>query len=206
MFACVTDGFDKGLFNEHVEVIDTPPEALALADLKNPEGERFPSSYRRIWTFSKDARCLGDRVLVLDVDCVITRSLEPLFDFSPADFVGWRPSSAWGKRGRLGGGTWLHRTGTLTHLWEQFIRDPNASIEDAKQAGWNGSDQALLSHWLADRVPVWPEGHGIMQSQDYKTKNKRDEWPLPESARICHFNGRRKPWDCEWSWVKEHWR
>lgn len=192
-FVCVTDGFDAALFDPKVTVVPTPPEALAIAHMQTPEGERFPSSYRRLWTFSAAARCLGDVVLLLDVDCIVCGALAPYFEYEPdAPFVGWRPRSQWGTLGRLGGGTWRLRTGSLTHMWKSFSADPPAAIAAAAAAGWRGSDQAILSYHLAATAPSFPEPSGIYQSQDYPVTG---EWSVPDDARILHFNGKRKPWN-----------
>jgi len=210
-FICVYDikhDFENKmtLFNEEIELIPLPESASYLGFLKNPFRDSFPSSYRRLWAFSEEAKCLGDKILMLDIDCLILKDLLPLFEYSDADFVGWVPNSeydiTYGRRKkkrkkqsqdsqnnvkRIGGGTWLLRTGTHTHIWEDFSLQ---GIQDAKNAGWNGSDQAWLSYKLAKDCEVFPMELGIYHTQDTR------KWKtVPENVRIIHFNGIINPWE-----------
>lgn len=196
-FICVYDA-KSGLlrFNSRVELVELPEHAKWLGTLANPVKPTLPSSYRRLWAFSDEAKCLGDRILLLDIDCLIVGDLLPLFEFSDDDFVGWRPNSEYrpgvthrtGGMKRIGGGTWLLRTGTHTHMWSDF--NPQV-IMKAKKAGWRGSDQAWLSYNFAATCTVFPRDMGIYHTQDARVWE--DE--IPKDARIIHFNGRINPWE-----------
>lgn len=190
------------------DVMRTPEAALALADLRTPEGPRFPSSYRRLWMFSDEARCLGERVLLTDVDVVVTGDWAPLAAVD-ADFVGWRPMQQWGTARRLGGGLWLLRTGSRTEVYDRFAGED--SIREARAAGHRGSDQAWISHCLAETAAVWPWDAGIYSIRDMTWgAGKRETDAPPADARIVQFNGPVKPWDREAQekhpWVTEYWR
>ena len=178
-FICITDETEG--FSDDVELMPLPEEARAIAVIPTAQGRsRFPSCYRRLWTFSNGAKALGDVVLVLDIDCFITGLLDPLFDFMPhADFVGWNPVQAWGKT-KVGGGTWRIRPGTRTHIWEKFSQQDALRI---KNLGFNGSDQAILSFYLGDE-PVFPQDW-ILNRQDMR----RLGGTAPEIAKIVHCNG-----------------
>ena len=198
-FVCVTDYPADG-FSSDVDVVK-PPEKVwkRLRSLRTLEGPRFPSSYPRLLGLSEWAKCLGEKILVLDVDCLVLGSLAPYFE-RDEDFVGWRPSSLWGRSPRIGGGTWFHRTGTLTHIWDRFWKDPKQEILRARADGYRGSDQALLSRWFASQMPYWTVADGIYQAQDGVFN-----WTSPPpDARIVHMNGDRvKPWTSKQQWVKE---
>lgn len=195
-FICVTD--QTAGFCDHVEVFTPPPECWRLGSIPAPNGKTFPSCYRRLWLLSPEAMALGDRILLLDVDCAILGDLDALFEVD-ADFVGWCPRTAWGKRQRLGGGTWLHKTGTLAWLWGRFTTDRKRMIEETKRAGWNGSDQAILSRFLRE-YPVWPRDSGI-----YGTQDGVMSWQMPpEDARIVHFNSSQKMWGQPKLWMKAY--
>lgn len=195
---CITDE-TKG-FNDKVEVYPIPKEAERLGHLTAPQGKSFPSSYRRMWLFSEEAKDLGDQIMLLDIDCMISGDLAPLVNHTDADFVGWRPDSIWGKEGRIGGGTWLHKTGTLAWLWEAFIDNPAKMITETRSEGWNGSDQAILSRYLAHKYPIWPKRSGI-----YSTQDGVFHWDLPpKDAKIIHFNGDSKPWNQNKLWMKAY--
>lgn len=184
-FICITE--EKKGFSNDVEIFPLPDAAKEVAKLQTVEGGRFPSSYRRLWAFSKEATVLGDRVLNLDIDCMVVSDLAPLFSLG-ADFVGWRPQSVWGKENRIGGGTWLLRTGTHPEVWDTFSIQ---AAERARKIGWRGSDQAWLSYCLSHRCAVWPQRSGIYQKQDGAQQWKE----IPADAKIIHFNGHMEYWD-----------
>jgi hypothetical protein len=198
-FICITDeteGFDPG-----VEVMPTPPAASVLGNLRTPEKAHFPSCYRRLWLFSAEAKCLGERVLLLDIDLVVTGDLRPLFEH-PGEFVGWRPFRDWGRPMRFGGGIYLLTPGTRTQVWDDFT-GPDA-IAQARAAGFRGSDQAWISYKLGASDPYWDRASGIYSVRDFKSPLH----PLPSDARLVQLNGPAKPWGAAqaYPWVKEHWR
>jgi len=197
-FVCFTD---QSGFSSDVRALPLPDAAHAAARMATPEGAQFPSSYRRLWLFSREATEIADRVLLLDIDCVIPRDLSPLLEID-ADFVGWRPNYAWGTERRFGGGTWLLRTGTHTEVWDDFGAD---GIKAARAAGFRGSDQAWISYKLAACAPAWPRSVGIYQSQDMRASGYRT---LPPDARIVHFNGHPKAWELAGriEWIRRHWQ
>lgn len=195
-FICVADSSNG--FDPEVEVVITPPEAKRVGTLRTPEGGRFPSCYRRLWNFSPEAKALGDLLLCIDIDLVPTRGWAPLFD-RDEDFVGWRPYRDWGHKLRFGGGIYLLRAGTRTHVWKDFVGAP--SIAEARRAGFRGSDQAWLSHKLGGREPYYGKDAGIYSIRDMKGR----EHHLPPDARLVQFNGPVKPWSSPLRWVKEHW-
>jgi hypothetical protein len=194
-FICITDEEDG--FSDDVELFKLPEDARWTLGLLNPTGSKkghLPSSYRRLWLFSEEAKALGDRILMTDIDCLVVNSLEPVFDFTE-DFVGWRPRSEETTKvkakvpyKRIGGGTWLLRTGSMTHIWDDFSTE---GIEAAMLEGWRGSDQAWLSYNLAKDCMVFPDDVGI-----YHTQDGAKYWEeTPKDARIIHFNGKVNPWD-----------
>ncbi len=196
-FICITD--EKGPFSPAVEVMPMPKAAKALGHLQAPQGRDFPASYRRLWCFSKEAECLGERIMLLDIDAMIVGNLDALWA-NEGDFVGWRPMSIWGRENRIGGGTWMLRTGKVTWFWEQFIKDPQKMIDETRALGWNGSDQALMSRFLVGKFPTWPQLCGIYGSQDGLL-----EWCLPPKehnrALIVHSNGKEKHWNQQKLWT-----
>lgn len=219
-FVCVTAGPDIG-FAAGVDVVSLPRVARPLLDLPSPEGDRFPASYARLWTFSAEAaEQLGPRVLLLDVDCMITGDLSMLLK-PMHDFVGWRVRPPPGGPQRFGGGTWMLRTGTRTNVWDGFIVDPLRAIRDARQAGYRGSDQAWISYCLSEREYSWPDPSGIYCAQDYRKKPKPPNLRLlrrrgliaapvkplqvPPDAIVLHMNGHEKPWTTDDPIVRKHW-
>jgi len=207
----VSDRLDG--FSPEVEVLPMPAAARALSEIKTPEADFFPSSYRRLWSLSLEAAgILGEWILSLDVDCMVVDYLRPLLRFDH-DFIGWtlpgwRPETPT----RFGGGTWLHRTGTRTWVYDRFVADPAKAIDEARAAGYRGSDQAWLSYCLEPTEARWPEPSGIYTAQGYRATGRRPnglrQLPtrVPKGAIILHVNGTQKPWHKEDEVTRVHWR
>jgi hypothetical protein len=196
-FICVTD--DAKGFDPEVEVMITPMAARHAGMNRSPEGVRFPSCYRRLWTFSRDAVCLGDKVLLIDIDLVLMKSIDHLFKHD-VDFMGWRPYRDWGSQLRFGGGIYCLKTGTRTKVWENF--KGAASIQRARAAGFRGSDQAWISYCLASTEPYYGKDAGIYSIRDMKGAESNP----PLDACLVQFNGPVKPWASPLPWVKAHFR
>jgi len=199
-FVCVADEPDG--FSEHVHVIKTPDAALAAGALRSPEGNRFPSCYRRLWAQSAEAKeYLSERVLLGDIDMVPVRDMTPIVS-RDEPFVGWRPFRDWGRKMRIGGGLYLFTPGAHAHVWTDFMKNPTAAIANASAAGFRGSDQAWLSYKLAEKVPVYGRDSGLYSIRDLGADHK-----LPADARLVQFNGPDKPWSYRGraGWVAQHW-
>lgn len=199
-FICVTDNTSG--FSPDVEVIETPVAAKHVAQYRSPEGARFPSCYRRLWMFSDEARALGERLMLLDVDLVVLRDLLPVIDHDE-DFVGWRPYRDWGAQMRFGGGIYLLQAGSRTQVWDDFKGEE--SIRKARSKGYRGSDQAWISYKLGDTEPYWDRDAGIYSIRDFMTTPKDP----PGDARIIQTNGPCKPWSDQGQqleWIKDNWR
>ena len=204
-FVCITDEIPEGLtsVSHDVHWIQTPEAALAAGDLRSPEGNRFPSCYRRLWAQSKEAATiLSDWVMLIDID------LTPIDDWSrlirpEIPFVGWRPYRDWGKKLRIGGGIYGFKPGAQLEVWDEFIRNPRAAIAAAANAGFRGSDQAWLSYKLAHKVPIYGRGDGIYSIRDLGASHT-----LPKDARLVQFNGPQKPWSYHGpaDWVAKYWK
>lgn len=199
---CITDETEG--FSSDVTVVPLPDAARNAASWPSPEGPNYPASYRRLWMFSEDAKQIADVVLMTDIDCVVTGSVDPLVEYMDevgADFVGWRPPTTWNGVVRVAGGNWLLRTGAHTRVWDDLSPE---SLRAARKAGQYGSDQAWISYCLAKNCAVWPEGHGIYEAQSMRPSFFH---ALPRDARIVHFNGANlKPWEAlDRKWVAKHW-
>lgn len=196
-FICVADS-SQG-FDSKVEVIITPPEAKEVGALRSPEGGRFPSCYRRLFNFSEQAKMFGDLILCGDIDFVPLKDMAPLWR-RKEDFVGWRPYRDWGRKMRLGGGIYLLKTGSRTEVWTEFKGEE--SIREARAAGFRGSDQAWISHMLADKEVYYGREAGIYSIRDFP-KVRVPKPPL--DATLVQFNGPTKPWTSNLPWVRRNW-
>lgn len=170
-----------------------------LARVPNPSGRGNPSCYRRLRVFSRNAGTwLGERFVCLDLDCVITGDLTPLFA-GGEDFRIWQSSTAGNP---YNGSMWMLRAGARPHVWEDF--DPQLSPTLTKRAGLFGSDQA----WMALACPdesTWGPADGVYSFRNH-LKGGAD--PLPSNARVVFFHGSVDPWDRRaqaLAWVRDNW-
>lgn len=141
--------------------------------------------YRKLAIFSERAKKLfGEKVLSIDLDCVILDDITPLVTDHELRVV----------RGYVcpfNTSMVLHKTGTLTNVWENFDIERSPKLLDKHRERIDhkfvGSDQA----WLAYMVPkaaFWEARHGVYQ---YAWVQGRD---VPDNARIVFFAGKVKPW------------
>jgi hypothetical protein len=160
----------------------------------------FPSCYRRLWLFSAGAALVGERLFLLDIDCVITGDLAPLMRHD-ADFVGWSdPRFGWNK---IAGGAWLLRAGSRTDVWTEF--DAARSPALCKSLGLQGSDQAWLSHKLFPPAAAWTQKDGVHKVNWLR---KYVDKP-PAGTRLVFTNGTSPPWAPatrqRYPWIAQHW-
>ena len=174
----------------------------------------FPSCYRRLKIFSREVTNAlgindGERVVSLDIDTVITDTLDPLFDRSE-DFVGWHSGpghtnpSKWRLPG-FNGSVWMFRAGACEYLWNEF--DPVESPKLAKAAGYLGSDQGWMSYKMFGKSAQWTTDDGIRR---YFAELMPVGATLLPATRIVAFPGTWKPWDlsviARSPWITEHYR
>lgn len=197
-FVCVTD--DPVGIDSSIEIV---PLWQDFAHLRSPHGGNNPSCYRRLRAFSPDiAQTFGDRFVSLDLDCVITGDLRPLWHRTE-EFVIWgdtNPKTAYN------GSMFLMTAGARRQVWERF--DPKESPKRAMAAGCFGSDQGWISYCLGPRETKWTRDDGVYSFRnDLRMKGIR---ALPENARIVFFHGRHDPWhrdvQHEYPWAREHYQ
>ena len=194
-FTCVTD--DPAGLDPDVRVV---PLWDDLADVPSPMGgtRKNPSCYRRLKLFSAEAaELIGPRFVALDLDCVITGDLAPLWD-RPEDFIIWGGTHP---RTQYNGSMMLMTAGARRQVWETF--DPVRSPRATQAARCYGSDQAWISYCLGPEEKRWSceEGvHSYRHLQDGR---------LPANARMVLFPGAANPWSpdvqAQHEWVRRCW-
>jgi len=195
-FICITDdpvGIDSG--------IDVVPLWNDWADIPNPTWPMGPSCYRRLRAFSPEFEAIaGRRFVSLDLDTVITGSLEPLFDRSE-DFVVWDPLT---KGYRYNGSMWLMTAGCRSKVWSEF--DPRASPQQTHRAGHKGSDQAWMEFILKPDEATWTAKDGVLGFKRDCARQPRGR--LPSGARVVMFHGKPDPWEAAATrvapWILDH--
>jgi hypothetical protein len=178
--------------------IDRGVECVPLwrdhATLGNPHGSEFPSCYRRLRLFARDAAALvgAEQFVVCDLDVMPTQEITPLFE-RREDFVIWRDPMA--PRQPYNGGLWMLRAGARPQVWERF--EGQASINAARAAGRVGSDQAWIAHALGASEAVWTRDAGVLSYKRDVLARKLN----PATGRLVMFHGRQhKPWTVRADW------
>lgn len=203
-FSCITD--DAAGIDSDVRII---PLWNDFANVPNPSSPRNPSCYRRLKMFSKDAReLIGERIVSLDLDVVITGDVTELFD-RDEEFVIWGGQSVQPQSLQVynwfNGSMMYLRAGTRTQVWDKF--DPARSPWQAHRAGCRGSDQGWICYVLGRKERVWTTGDGVYSYRNHVLPNGGR---LPEGAKIVAFHGQYDPWQPRvqqaHSWVREHYR
>jgi hypothetical protein len=203
-FTCVTD--DAHGIDPEVRVL---PLWDIYADVPNPSSPRNPSCYRRLRMFSAEAReLIGERILSLDLDVVITGDLTPLVD-RPDDFVIWGGQTV--QPGSMRPYNWCNgsliylRAGTRQQVWNDF--DPRSSPRIAHAAGCRGSDQGWIAYKLGRKEATWGTADGVFS---YRNHVMPAGGRLPGGARVVVFHGQYDPWERDvqrrHAWVREHYR
>lgn len=193
-FVCVTD--DPDGIGPDVEVIPLWDDHRTLL---NPSGANKPSCYRRLRAFSREAAALfGPRFVSLDLDCVITGDLAPLWDRTEP-FVIWGDTHP---KTPYNGSMWLLTAGARAQVWEDF--NPETSPKRGARLGYVGSDQAWIGACLGPGEPTWGVADGVYS---WRVHLRRQGGKLPADARIVFFHGCHNPWDHDIQaahrWVRE---
>lgn len=184
--ACVTsesEGIDPS-----IEIIAPPRD---FENVRIPSWkEHRPQCLRRLAMFRPDAAAtFGERFVCMDLDCVITGPLDPLF--TGHDFRIFRGTSP---NRPYNGSMFMLRAGARPRVYAEF------TPERAADAGrrFLGSDQAWITHCLGPDETTWGPEDGVHWSGD---KEVRDE------SRLLFFPGSAKPWDMlETPAIAEHYR
>lgn len=178
--------------------------------LKNATKATLPSCYRRLKLYDPVTQYQlgideGDRIISLDLDSVVCKSLVPTLTRKER-FLGWAlPGTHHPKV--FNGSFQMFTAGDLSHIWNDF--DPETSPAEAFAAKYLGSDQSWISYKL-----VHEEG---CDGVDYPTfasypKHVKQLAHFRQDTAIVFFHGRRKPWHDmalrESPWIKRYanWR
>ena len=188
-FVCVTD--------DHIQGVETVP----LDWRKHIPGTVFA----RLMQHNEDwcRANLGDRVLSLDIDLVVTRPIDHIV-CRTEDFVIWRnPNFPKPGRAFYQSSVQLFSAGARPQLWSEF--DPQ---ETPKWVNWRfgGKEQA----WISERLD-WDEAYFSDADGIYGAGRLGGAGigsVLPGNACIVSFPGARAPWQAEVQdkhpWLKQH--
>jgi hypothetical protein len=160
---------------------------------------------RRMWLYSAKAGRLGDRLLQLDLDVVITANIDALVD-RPEPFVIWKSDSNWKDGWAYNATVMLITPGAKDDVWQRFSANPKRIFDEAE-----ADDQAIACYLMKDQqVPVWHEADGIRAYRVFAGKHGDRGQFLPVGTKIVSFHGPRDPGVADLQakspWIAEHWR
>lgn len=173
------------------------------ARIPNLELTKFRGCFARLRLFDPafqwELGCKpGDRILVLDLDLVITGSLEGLVD-RKAPFVILHYVNSPTHPTRFNGSVWLTTAGYRPDVWNDFSLEAAQAIPHAEFP----DDQAWLQHKLGAEAGEYTDKHGVYAFQ-------KPGWPggtdLPANAKIVAFPGKRDPSQfATLPWIRKFW-
>lgn len=144
-----------------------------------------PHTHRCLKIFSGEMyNLIGPRFIVMDLDCVITGSLDALFSI-PDDFVILRGGTP---RNCYNSSLYMMDAGSRKQVWQSF------SLPEAEKASklYLGGDQAFIRHVLGPDEKTVGSEHGVYQYSDCPAV--RQNHILPDNCRLMFFAGSLKPW------------
>ena len=178
-FICVTDNPEQ--FEGKIKTVLLDKTTFILG-----------TRYAKLMLWRRDiGSIIGKRMLYLDLDCVITDSLDPVVDRTE-DVVLWRnPNFGAPRRARYNTSIMLITAGARPQLYEHF--DPEYHPTHLR-IWWGGTDQAWISHKLSHTEEAyWTNVDGIYGAGRLKDIVPGVGTELPENARIVFFPGSRIP-------------
>lgn len=184
-------------FSEHPLAIDN----IEVGHIPDLALTKVPGCFARLRVFdpSWQEAWFSDRLVNMDLDTVVTGSLDPLFD-RPEPFVILQGANAKNPC-KFNGSIFMLRAGAHPEIWSDFSLDAAAKIpfhEFPDDQGWLWHKLPNAAGWYCG-----PES-GVYAFQ-------KPQWPtgdvLPADARMVVFPGWRDPSKfTHLGWVKEHWR
>lgn len=190
------------LFSDSIERLadlDSQVEQERIPDLFLRGRGCFPRlrMFDRTWQMSNGF--FDEPIVSLDLDVVIVRSIDPLFD-TPEQFLILQGANA-ANPNPFNASVMMLRPGFRPDVWSDF------SIAAAEQTKYYEfpDDQGWIWHMLPDAAG-WRVG-----SKSGIYAFEKPGWPkgsqaLPEDARLVTFIGKRKPVQYTYlPWVQEHW-
>ncbi|OBQ68924.1 hypothetical protein A9K72_12090 [Mesorhizobium loti] len=190
-------GVARHLKQDHEFRVFSPgPQDIHLAEMKGcfARLRLFDTVFQKAFGFQE-----GDRIVCMDLDLIVTGSLDELFD-RPEPFVILQGANAVNPC-PFNGSLWMLQAGYRPDVWQEFSPELAAKVPYFSFP----DDQA----WLADMIPDAAGWQCGKESGVYAFQKRG--WPkgeaLPADAKVVCFPGWRDPSQyVRLPWVAEHWR
>jgi hypothetical protein len=190
---CVTD--DSNGIDKRVEVVPM------WQDYRNLGG-----CYTRLKIFDRQMEYVfGERFTCIDLDCVIVDDVTPiLMRQEPLVINAYMPLHARDPDQFYNGGLISQRAGSHSYLWTDFVANPAAAqqliAEGARRGECIGTDQAWMRMRLGKNEARFTNADGVYEARQFR------HGPIPKTARIVFFAGKRDPSLASMDWVRRNWQ
>jgi len=156
--------------------------------------------FNRMYVFSEDMKeIIGDRFVIIDLDCVIVNDITPLLDIED-DFKinAYQGMFTEDKDQYYNGAMVLMNAGARKEVWESFNfkKSPKKIYRNQKVIG---TDQAWIRMVLGKKENRWGPEDGV-----YEARNMGAE--IPTNSRIIFFSGKRDPSVGRKGWIRRNYR
>ncbi len=180
--------------------ITSEVETFPLPYIELPEYRRwFP--WRKISLWQEELEGISGEVLYLDLDIVVTGSLDDFFDYMPGHFCVARN---WTQPHDRIGNTSVYRftVGAHTYLYDQIMTDCESVLSRYSNS------QTFISREIKD-MEFWPDSWCVSFKHSLIPA-----WPLnlfvtphlPAGAKVVAFTGKPDPDEAmEGRWPRQHW-
>ena len=184
--------------------IDIPTLPLwNFEEIESPKwpGRCRPQAYRCLRMFDKEVGLtIGARFCSMDLDCVITGSLDSILNRTEDFLILWSPQ----ERNCYNSSLIIMDAGARQRVWDRFTPYSAITASDL----YLGSDQAFIRYVLGPNETTLWNRDGIYQF--YHSPGIRQSKAIPIDCRIVFFAGNRTPWDpsikVTQPWVLKHYR
>lgn len=206
-------------FTDNAEGIDPGVETAPLPPINIPQRVQW-LGWRKISLWQSPLLDLEGDVLFLDLDVVITGSLDEFFDFEPGRFC---VAKNWSEPELRVGNTSVYRfpVGRMMYIFDEFNRDGERFLARYRnsQKYISGEAQDMVfwpSQWCVSfkhsLLPPWPLNFVLTPKLPLDTKvvaftgkpdpdEARDgRWPEARAWKRLYKHVRATPW------IAEHWR
>lgn len=206
------DGVDLVLVTDYPEVLLRQHGLLEqVRVLQDPAPQHIKDlgrCYRRLAIWDPElwpAQAFNSRILMIDLDVVVMKSLMPLVDkFKEKPVVFWEDQASKTGQFKYNGSMLLMDWGAEPFVYQAFAASPEANIKACQHRALIGSDQAWYGYLFTDTPVITYEDDGVAS---YKFNVVR-EGALSKHVRIVFFHGKPKPWDLlqEPTWIDIHYK
>ncbi len=207
-------------FTDDADGIDPAVSVFPLPHIVLPEQVMW-KPWRKVSLWQAPLADIEGDALFLDLDVVITGSLDVFFDYEPEK--AFCIAENWSQIGKGIGNTSVYRwrVGTNTHIYNNFMRDGEAYVKKYRisqkyisgeveemtywPSSWSASfKHTLLPRWPLNffRVPVLPKDTRVVAFTGKPDPDEAEvgKWPTTVWWKKLYKHVRVTPW------ITEHWR